>query len=131
MERKRDESVRECERSSGELQLDPYFGDLLIQMVDVISPIWYNPPLSEAHHPTSAESGNESFEIRQRVLSLNDLRRVRTVKYVGGVEGYSAACIGVDWDQDGDGKHNGSVDGVIYFNGRSQTSASFARSLNL
>ena len=33
IERKRDEYVLECERSSGELQLDSYFGDLLIQRV--------------------------------------------------------------------------------------------------
>jgi hypothetical protein len=56
---------------------------------------------------------------------------VGTVKYVGDVEGYSGTWIGVDWDQDGDGKHNGSVNGVFYFNGRSQSSASFVRSQNL
>ncbi|KAF8115412.1 hypothetical protein N665_0027s0028 [Sinapis alba] len=75
----------------------------------------------------SGESSNESFEIGQRVHWLNDPRRVGTVKYVGGVEGYSGTWIGVDWDQDGDGKHNGTVNGIFYFNGRSQTSASFAR----
>ncbi|XP_010427979.1 PREDICTED: tubulin-folding cofactor E-like [Camelina sativa] len=79
----------------------------------------------------NVESSNESFKIGQRVHSLNDSRRVGTVKYVGGVEGYSGTWIGVDWDQDGDGKHNGSVNGVFYFNGRSQTSASFVRSQNL
>ncbi|CAL9240301.1 unnamed protein product [Arabidopsis halleri] len=78
-----------------------------------------------------AESSNESFEIGQRVHSLNDPRRVGTVKYVGDVEGYSGTWIGVDWDQDGDGKHNGTVNGVFYFNGRSQSSASFVRSQNL
>ncbi|VVA94930.1 unnamed protein product [Arabis nemorensis] len=78
-----------------------------------------------------AESSNESFKIGQRVHSLNDPRRVGTVKYVGGVEGYSGTWIGVDWDQDGDGKHDGSVNGVFYFNGRSQSSASFVRSQNL
>jgi len=78
-----------------------------------------------------AESSNESFIIGQRVHSLNDSRRVGTVKYVGDVEGYSGTWIGVDWDQDGDGKHNGSVNGVFYFNGRSQSSASFVRSQNL
>lgn len=78
-----------------------------------------------------AESSNESYKIGQRVHSLNDPRRVGTVKYVGDVEGYSGTWIGVDWDQDGDGKHNGTVNGVFYFNGRSQSSASFVRSQNL
>ncbi|CAH8359323.1 unnamed protein product [Eruca vesicaria subsp. sativa] len=73
----------------------------------------------------------ESFKIGQRVHSLNDPCRVGTVKYIGGVEGYSGTWIGVDWDNDGDGKHNGTVKDVFYFNGRSQTSASFARSEKL
>ncbi|CAN8235531.1 unnamed protein product [Cochlearia groenlandica] len=73
----------------------------------------------------------EDFEIGQRVHSLNDPRRVGTVKYVGNVEGYAGKWIGVDWDQDGDGKHDGSVNGVFYFNGRSKTSASFVRSQKL
>ncbi|CAA7052339.1 unnamed protein product [Microthlaspi erraticum] len=75
----------------------------------------------------NGDSSNESFKIGQRVHSLNDPRRVGTVKYVGAVEGYSGIWIGVDWDQDGDGKHDGSVNGVFYFNGRSQSSASFVR----
>ncbi|KAG2253913.1 hypothetical protein Bca52824_084049 [Brassica carinata] len=79
----------------------------------------------------SGESSTESFEIGRRVHSLNDPRRVGTVKYVGGVEGYSGAWIGVDWDNDGDGKHDGTFNGVFYFNGRSQTSASFVRSEKL
>lgn len=79
----------------------------------------------------SGESSTESFEIGQRVHSLNDPRRVGTVKYLGGVEGYSGTWIGVDWDQDGDGKHDGTFNGVFYFDGRSQTSASFVRSEKL
>ncbi|XP_010535837.1 PREDICTED: tubulin-folding cofactor E [Tarenaya hassleriana] len=71
------------------------------------------------------------FRVGQRVHSINDPRRVGTVMYVGEVQGYSGVWIGVDWDKDGDGKHDGSVNCVRYFQARSDCSASFVRPQNL
>ncbi|GFQ01056.1 putative chloride channel-like protein clc-g [Phtheirospermum japonicum] len=45
-------------------------------------------------------------------------RRIGTVKYVGPVEGFSSDWVGVDWDADGEGKHNGSHSGASYFTAR-------------
>ncbi|KAJ0095427.1 hypothetical protein Patl1_15473 [Pistacia atlantica] len=73
----------------------------------------------------------DSFKLGQRVHSANDTRRIGTVKYVGEVQGYSGTWIGVDWDGDGNGKHDGSVNGVRYFNARSEKSGSFVRVQNL
>ena len=72
-----------------------------------------------------------SFTRGQRVHSSTDPRRVGTVKYAGNVEGYSGTWVGVDWDNEGDGKHDGSINGFRYFQARSQKSASFVRAHNL
>lgn len=71
------------------------------------------------------------FNIEQRVHSAGDCRRIGTVKYVGAVEGYSGNWVGIDWDNDGDGKHDGSINGVRYFQAKSPNSASFVRPQNL
>uniref|UniRef100_A0A2P2KMT9 Uncharacterized protein MANES_18G118300 n=1 Tax=Rhizophora mucronata TaxID=61149 RepID=A0A2P2KMT9_RHIMU len=71
-----------------------------------------------------------TFRLGQRVHSANDTRRIGTVKYVGPVQGYSGTWIGVDWDN-GDGKHDGSVNRVRYFQARSERSGSFVRIQNL
>ncbi|KAI3761099.1 hypothetical protein L1987_51507 [Smallanthus sonchifolius] len=82
---------------------------------------------------TSSDSENPKqcdFKIGQRVHWAGDYRRIGTVKYVGQVEGYSGIWIGVEWDNC-DGKHDGSVNGVRYFNAQFPKSASFARPHNL
>ncbi|KAL5760985.1 hypothetical protein ACOSQ2_019823 [Xanthoceras sorbifolium] len=79
---------------------------------------------------STGESDRELFKLGQRVHSVNDTRRNGTVKYVGEVQGYSGAWVGVDWD-DGNGKHDGSVNGVRYFRARSEKSGSFVRVPNL
>ncbi|CAL1363888.1 unnamed protein product [Linum trigynum] len=71
-----------------------------------------------------------SFRVGQRVHSVGDPRRIGTVKYVGTVEGYSGSWVGVDWDN-GEGKHDGTVNGVRYFQARSDRSGSLARPQNL
>ncbi|KAJ4843912.1 hypothetical protein Tsubulata_034439 [Turnera subulata] len=76
------------------------------------------------------ESSTESFRLGQRVHSATDTRRIGTVKYTGPVEGYSGTWVGVDWDN-GDGKHDGSINGVRYFQARSNLSGSFVRTQNL
>ncbi|OVA14550.1 CAP Gly-rich domain [Macleaya cordata] len=70
------------------------------------------------------------FKINQRVHTVGDPRRIGTVKYIGPVEGYSGTWVGVDWDN-GDGKHNGSINGVTYFEAKGEKSGSFVRPQNL
>ncbi|KAL2580336.1 hypothetical protein AAZV13_15G118000 [Glycine max] len=67
----------------------------------------------------------------ERVIHASgDSRRIGTVKYVGPVEGYSDTWVGVDWDN-GEGKHDGSINGVQYFHAKSERSGSFVRAHNL
>ncbi|KHN14357.1 Tubulin-specific chaperone E, partial [Glycine soja] len=65
-----------------------------------------------------------------QVHASGDSRRIGTVKYVGPVEGYSDTWVGVDWDN-GEGKHDGSINGVQYFHAKSERSGSFVRAHNL
>ncbi|KAF2300620.1 hypothetical protein GH714_014533 [Hevea brasiliensis] len=78
----------------------------------------------------SAESSPDSFKLGQRVHSESDPSRIGTVKYVGPAQGYSGMWVGVDWDN-GEGKHDGSVNGVRYFQAKSERSGSFVRTQNL
>ncbi|KAL1358823.1 hypothetical protein HN51_004051 [Arachis hypogaea] len=73
---------------------------------------------------------SHGFRVGQRVHSSGDSRRIGTVKYVGPVEGYSGTWVGVDWDN-GEGKHDGSVNGVQYFHAKSERSGSLVRAPNL
>lgn len=77
------------------------------------------------------EGSTSHFKIGQRVHSSADTRRIGTVKYVGPVEGYSATWVGVDWDNDADGKHDGSLVGARYFLSRGPKTGSFCRPQNL
>ncbi|XP_043693544.1 tubulin-folding cofactor E-like [Telopea speciosissima] len=70
------------------------------------------------------------YKINQRVHFVGDSRRIGTVKYVGPVEGYPGIWVGVDWDN-GEGKHDGSINGVQYFKAKGEKSASFVRPQNL
>ncbi|KAK3035014.1 hypothetical protein RJ639_033928 [Escallonia herrerae] len=81
-------------------------------------------------NPTPDPSNSPEFRIGQRVHSTGDSRRIGTVRYLGHVEGYSGSWVGVDWDS-GDGKHDGSINGVRYFQAKEQKSGSFARPQNL
>lgn len=47
-----------------------------------------------------------------------------TVRYVGPVEGTKGDWLGVEWDEPGRGKHDGSHNGVRYFECRSGTNSS-------
>lgn len=76
------------------------------------------------------QSVNCQFEPGQRVHFSGESRRVGTVKYVGPVQGYDGAWVGMDWDS-GEGKHDGSVNGVRYFRANSERSGSFVRSSSL
>ncbi|PKI47402.1 tubulin-folding cofactor E [Punica granatum] len=76
------------------------------------------------------QSSTSQFEPGQRVHFSGDPRRVGTVKYVGPVQGYEGTWVGVDWDN-GEGKHDGSVNGVRYFHANSDRSGSLVRPPNL
>lgn len=52
------------------------------------------------------------------------------MKYVGPVQGYSGTWVGVDWDNR-EGKHDGSINGVRYFQANGEKSASFVRPQNI
>ncbi|KAL1300689.1 tubulin-folding cofactor E isoform X5 [Arachis hypogaea] len=73
---------------------------------------------------------SHGFRVCQRVHSSGDSRRIGTVNYVGPVEGYSGTWVGVDWDN-GEGKHDGSINGVRYFHAKSERSGSLVRAPNL
>ncbi|KVH88820.1 CAP Gly-rich domain-containing protein [Cynara cardunculus var. scolymus] len=91
----------------------------------------YSGYVSEMQSSSDLENPKQcEFKIGQRVHWAGDCRRIGTVKYVGEVEGYSGNWVGVEWDNR-DGKHDGSVNGVRYFNAQFPKSASFARSHNL
>ncbi|XP_008775749.2 tubulin-folding cofactor E isoform X2 [Phoenix dactylifera] len=89
--------------------------------------------------PASGPNGNDGaspaaedagFRVGQRVHAIGNPRRTGTVRYVGEVEGHVGEWVGVDWD-DGEGKHDGSVNGVRYFAAAGERSASFVRPKNL
>lgn len=77
--------------------------------------------------PTSSTMEDSiELSVGQRVHASGDPRRIGTVRYVGALEGYSGIWIGVDWDN-GEGKHDGTVNGFKYFEAREDRSGSFMR----
>ncbi|EHA8589737.1 Tubulin-folding cofactor E [Cocos nucifera] len=87
-----------------------------------------DPNGNDGASPEAAEDAG--FWVGQRVHAMGNPRRTGTVRYVGAVEGHAGAWVGVDWD-DGEGKHDGSVNGVRYFAAAGERSASFVRPKNL
>ncbi|KAK9876763.1 hypothetical protein WA026_015004 [Henosepilachna vigintioctopunctata] len=55
------------------------------------------------------------------------LGHIGTVKYIGPVETHSSNWLGIDWDDQFRGKHNGTINGVQYFESRFPKSGSFVR----
>lgn len=73
------------------------------------------------------EGSHPGLEVGQRVQSIDKgPNKIGTIKYIGPVQGYQGIWAGVDWD-DGDGRHNGTVNGVLYFDADGEKSASFVR----
>ncbi|KAL9267953.1 Tubulin-folding cofactor E-like protein [Drosera capensis] len=70
------------------------------------------------------------FTPGQRVHHATDPTRTGTVHYTGPVKGHAGDWVGVDWDN-GAGKHDGSVNGVRYFQANGEKSGSFVREGNL
>lgn len=56
--------------------------------------------------------------------------QIGTVRYLGTVQGHEGAWVGVEWDTD-EGRHDGSVNGVRYFETKSPLSGSFVRPRSL
>ncbi|XP_060175609.1 tubulin-folding cofactor E isoform X3 [Lycium barbarum] len=79
---------------------------------------------------SSGSKSGSDFVMGQRVHFVGDTRRIGTVKYVGEVEGYEGNWVGVDWEN-ADGKHDGSHNGVRYFQAQGPKTASFVRPHNL
>ncbi|KAG0628577.1 hypothetical protein M758_1G036700 [Ceratodon purpureus] len=72
------------------------------------------------------------FRVGQRVSMINAGRgpQIGTVQYVGAVEGHGGTWVGVDWDN-GEGKHDGSVNDVRYFEAKGAVSGSLVRPRSL
>lgn len=49
------------------------------------------------------------------------------VCYIGPVDGYEGTWVGVDWDNPGRGKHDGSIKGKQYFQARLVTESWFEK----
>jgi dynactin complex subunit len=80
-----------------------------------------------------ADAEDCKFRVGQRVTTINTEKAARqsgVVKYVGTVQGYEGTWVGVDWDS-GHGRHNGTVNGVQYFETTEETSGSLVRPRNL
>ncbi|XP_053620958.1 tubulin-specific chaperone E [Plodia interpunctella] len=84
-------------------------------------PKFYNGTM-DSHNGTE-ESGFH-VHIGSRVKCGDDFG---TVKYIGEVHGYKAVWYGVEWDDPGRGKHDGSVDDVQYFKTSKPGAGSFIR----
>ncbi|KAG9446329.1 hypothetical protein H6P81_012457 [Aristolochia fimbriata] len=89
-----------------------------------------NPSCPSDSDKASILGEDVGFQIEQRVHACGDTRRIGTVKYIGPVEGYSGIWVGIDWDN-GEGKHNGTINGVRYFLAKGNKSGSFVRPQNL
>ena len=61
----------------------------------------------------SSQDGD--FVLGQRVVDAETGRSRATVRYLGQVEGNRGQWIGVEWDQEERGKHDGTNKGIRYF----------------
>ncbi len=81
-----------------------------------------------APSPTTNEDA-ASFSLGQRVCDAANCTFRATVRFVGTVDGTKGEWIGVEWDDDHRGKHDGSHGGKRYFQTESKSDkcASFVR----
>lgn len=54
-----------------------------------------------------------------------------TIRYIGPLDGYDGQWVGIEWDDQKRGKHDGAVAGKRYFHANGEKSASFVRSSNV
>ena len=70
-----------------------------------------------------------SLALGQRVVVHG--RHRATVRYVGAVDGHEGLWVGLEWDDPGRGKHDGSHDGKTYFVSSVPGAATFVRYASL
>ena len=63
-------------------------------------------------------AGGEALGVGSRVRDAKDASGVGSIRYIGAVEGAQGEWIGVEWDDAGRGKTNGTQNGVRYFTTR-------------
>ncbi|KAG0567309.1 hypothetical protein KC19_7G125700 [Ceratodon purpureus] len=82
----------------------------------------------EAADVKSCAVAEHELKVGQRVALLNTEKgpQFGSVKFIGSVDGFQGTWVGVDWDS-GQGRHNGKVDGLHYFDTSSDKSGSFVR----
>ncbi|KAJ8950146.1 hypothetical protein NQ314_007999 [Rhamnusium bicolor] len=71
-----------------------------------------------------AESTISDYNIGSRIECCGHFG---TIKYIGPVEGHPGVWLGIDWDDVERGKHNGTVNGIHYFQTQHPKSGSFLR----
>lgn len=57
----------------------------------------------------------EFIKINTRIQIDDDYA---TIKYIGEIQGSAGQWLGVEWDNDTRGKHDGSRNGIVYFSCR-------------
>lgn len=64
-----------------------------------------------------ASKSHDAVEVKDIIVGDRIVfeRSLGIVRYVGEVQGYSGHWLGIEWDDQRRGKHNGTVDGVKYF----------------
>ncbi|ESN97125.1 hypothetical protein HELRODRAFT_193366 [Helobdella robusta] len=68
----------------------------------------------------------DSFEINQRIQSIEG-DDIGTIKYVGPLPNTTGLWLGIDWDNEERGKHDGTFSGQRFFVTRTSKSGSFLR----
>lgn len=76
-------------------------------------------------NPSKAGDVASEFAVGDRVI--DDRRAKATVRYVGRVGETRGDWIGVEWDDEGRGKHDGTHQGKRYFATEKTTAGSFVR----
>jgi len=77
---------------------------------------------------SSLSAQNCGFNLSDRIISDNC---AGTVKYIGSVGSHPGIWLGVEWDDISRGKHNGTAEGVQYFQASSENAGSFVRPLKV
>ena len=73
---------------------------------------------------SNVDNEAQAYSIGDRVRCDNHLG---TVRYIGTVEPHQGLWLGVEWDDPSRGRHDGSVNGIQYFETTKPQAASFVR----
>lgn len=85
-----------------------------------------NPMFANIYSGTSTGIINE---VSTKLVGCRVIKeeQLGTVKYVGPIGNSAVTWLGVDWDNDTKGRHDGSFKGVKYFTAHAETSGSFLK----